>query len=115
MENLKGSLIRSLDKSHAGDHFVVRIDQKTKETLKHVFIKLMTQLTVAVQSEQTFCQEFFNIQMQTVPRMESSANSQTLQPHLNREISRSNSNASLRSGNSSNLKMSTIVENKNDL
>ena len=57
MENLK--FMRSLDKNHSGDFFSVKIDQSTKETLKMVFIKLMNQLSVSVQNEQVFCQEFF--------------------------------------------------------
>ena len=57
MENLK--FMRSLDKNHSGDFFSIKIDQSTKETLKMVFIKLMNQLSVSVQNEQVFCQEFF--------------------------------------------------------
>jgi hypothetical protein len=68
IDNLKGSLIRSIDKSHgggggssvvSGDPFYIRIDAATKETLKLVFIKLLNQISISVQSEQTFCSEIF--------------------------------------------------------
>jgi hypothetical protein len=65
IDNLKGSLIRSIDKSHSsssansGDAFYIRIDASTKETLKLVFIKLLNQISNSVQSEQTFCAEIF--------------------------------------------------------
>ena len=61
MENLKGSLIRSSDKSNTTGVFSIKIDQQNKEMLKMVFIKLLNQLSAAVQNEQTFCQEFFNL------------------------------------------------------
>ncbi len=61
MENLKGSLFRGGDKAHQGDQFALRIDAATKDTLKLVFTKLLNQLSMSVQNEQTFCQEFFNV------------------------------------------------------
>jgi hypothetical protein len=60
MENLRG-IMKTLDKSHTGDQFVVKIDASTKNTLKLVFSKLLNQLSTSIQLEQTFCQEFFNI------------------------------------------------------
>lgn len=109
MENLKGSLIRSLDKSHASDVFSIRVDQQTKETLKMVFIKLLNQLSAAVQNEQTFCQEFFNIKVSRIDESmvsnSSSVNNQP--PQLSRELS----NVS----QSSNGTKQTAVESKNDL
>ena len=60
MDNLKGSLFRSIDKNNTNESFTIRIDSQTKETLKLVFIKLLNQISGVVQAEQTFCQEFFN-------------------------------------------------------
>ena len=96
MENLKGSLIRSTDKSNVAGTFSIKIDQQNKETLKMVFIKLLNQLSSAVQNEQTFCQEFFSLKS-SKSEDSNSLNSSTNQQQL---LSQSEiSNGSLSSGN----------------
>lgn len=60
MENLKGTLsIRP--KTDKNDLFLIKIDQSTKDMLKTVLGKLLNHMSVAVQNEQLFTQEFFNL------------------------------------------------------
>ena len=104
MENLKGSLMKTLDKSHTGDQFHIKIDASTKETFKLVFTKLLNQLSMSIQLEQTFCQDFFNMKPVSL------SDSMNLQSTTQR-MSRTSSDASLLS----NKQASNQAESKNDL
>lgn len=121
MENLKGSIIKSFDKSHQNEAFTIRIDAQTKETLKLVFTKLMNQLSQTVQAEQQFCQEFFNLkQKRPQQKLEDSMNkshvssstnnSANLQtPQLQRSnLNRNTSTVSISSNTSNNSKQQAI-------
>ncbi len=112
MENLKGSLsIRSSEKSSSSGNFTVKIDQKTKETLKLVFIKLLNQLSVAVQNEQAFCQEFFSLKG---PKAEdtNSLNSSNQQQIMSQSVQSESSNGSLSTQNANSKQQN---DNKSDL
>lgn len=63
METLKGTFI---SKSNTTDMFTIKTDAATKEMLKLVFTKLLNQLSMTIQNEQTFCQEFFNIKQSSM-------------------------------------------------
>jgi hypothetical protein len=123
MDNIKGTLIRS-DKAHypGGDFFSIKIDQQTKETLKLVFIKLLNQLTNAVQAEQLFCQEFFRTaksEENTSLVGSVSANSTSNNSHTNNnqlhtnQLSRYPSEASITSTSTNNSKQ-LANDHKND-
>jgi hypothetical protein len=121
MENLKGSIIKSFDKSHQNEAFTIRIDAQTKDTLKLVFTKLMNQISQTVQAEQQFCQEFFNLK-QKRPQQKlddsmnkshvssSTNNSANLQtPQLQRpNLNRNTSTVSISSNTSNNSKQQAI-------
>ncbi len=111
MENLKGSLIRSSEKSSSSGTFSVKIDQKTKEMLKLVFIKLLNQLSGAVQSEQTFCQDFFSLK---APKAEdtNSLNSSNQQQSMSQSVQSESSNGSLSTQNNNNKQQ---TDNKSEL
>lgn len=102
MENIKGSMIRSLDKSHYGETLGQKNDQENKKTLKMIFMKLLNQLTSIVASEQSFCQEFFSIGPKQ-QRVEDSLS------HSTKTMSRTNSDLSLSSNASAN-KQETKVD-----
>lgn len=102
MENIRGSMIRSLDKSHNGETLGQKTDQENKKTLKMIFMKLLNQLTSTVASEQTFCNEFFAIGPKSQRPEDSSIN-------LTKPMSRTNSDLSLSSNSSSN-KQDTKVD-----
>ena len=106
MENIKGSLIRSSEKSSSAGIFTVKIDQQNKETFKLVFIKLLNQLSGAVQTEQTFCQEFFNLKAPKAEDSNSLNSSNQQQSMTQSEIS----NSSLQTTNNKQQ-----AESKNDL
>jgi hypothetical protein len=110
MENLKGSFMKTLDKSHVSDQFRINIDNSTKETLKLVFTKLLNQLSISIQLEQTFCQEFFNIK--------STSMVDSINQSVTQKMSRTTSDTSLISNTISLNKLSSNniqSESKNDL
>jgi len=88
MENLR--LFRGGDKANPGDQFIVRIDLATKDTLKLVLTKLLNQLSMSVQCEQTFCQDFFNIRTPDTVSDASSLNSSGMKQSLNTSQSQQN-------------------------
>jgi hypothetical protein len=119
MENIKGSFIRSLDKSHpSGEMFVIRIDQITKDTYKLVFNKLLSQLSTAVQNEQTFCQDFFNYNRSsaTPARAEELNGRSPAQQGQGDRLERINSSVSLQSsGSNGKTSIASQDNSKNDL
>lgn len=94
MENIRGSMIRSLDKSHHGESLGQKTDQENKKTLKMIFMKLLNQLTSTVANEQVFCHEFFGVSK--ISKNEDSISNSA------KSMSRTNSNLSLASNTSAN-------------
>jgi hypothetical protein len=108
MENLKGSLIKT--KGDRNDQFIIKIDQTTKEMLKTVLIKLLNHMSLAVQNEQLFCQEFFNFKSPNiVNNTTNDSNSLSIQ-----KFPRTNSSASIVSNSTSSSKQQ-LVDGKNEM
>ncbi|CAF0810499.1 unnamed protein product [Brachionus calyciflorus] len=105
MENIKGSMIRSLEKSHIGDSFGSKTDQNHKDTLKAIFVKLLNYLTNAVTSEEKFCLEFFAIPPKQGKLDESIVSSNSGNSKLLSNLPRTNSNLSLVSTNTTSSKL----------
>lgn len=98
MENLKGSLIRQ--KADKNDPFIVKIDLQTKDMLKIVLSKLLNQMSAAVQNEQLFCQEFFNLKQPSYSNNNTAdSNSLSIQ-----KFSRTSSSASMLSSSTGSSK-----------
>lgn len=97
MENVRGSMIRSMDKSHHGEILGNKTDQENKKTLKMIFMKLLNQLTSAVANEQVFCQEFFVAPSASKQVKLEDSTSSSIKP-----MSRTNSNLSVASNASAN-------------
>lgn len=111
MENLKGSLIRSLEKSHSGEIFVVKIDKDTKEMLKLVFIKLLNKISDAVAAEQMFCQEFFNTKINK-PEENLNTSVQVSSNNPPKVLNRAMSSASISSSSTNSSRQ--LIDTKND-
>ena len=108
MENLKGSLIKT--KGDRNDQFIVKIDQTTKEMLKTVLIKLLNHMSLAVQNEQLFCQEFFNFKSPNIGNNTTNdSNSLSIQ-----KFPRTNSSASIVSNSTSSSKQQ-LVDGKTEM
>ena len=108
MENLKGSLIKT--KGDRNDQFIIKIDQTTKEMLKTVLIKLLNHMSLAVQNEQLFCQEFFNFKSPNISNNTTNdSNSLSIQ-----KFPRTNSSASIVSNSTSSSKQQ-LVDGKNEM
>ena len=111
MENL-GSLIRSLDKSHNSDSiFLIKSDSQTKESFKLVLIKLLNQITTAVQNEEAFCAEFFKIKPaanQQQQQLNKADDSQSIHP-MSHQLSRSTSFSSIGSSMSTATAGATVA------
>lgn len=99
MENLKGSLIRQ--KADKNDPFIVKIDLQTKDMLKIVLSKLLNQMSAAVQNEQLFCQEFFNLKQPSYSNNNNTADSNSLSIQ---KFSRTSSSASMLSSSTGSSK-----------
>ena len=109
MENLKGSLsIRP--KTDKNDQFIIRIDQTTKEMLKTVFGKLLNHISVAVQNEQIFTQEFFSIRSALNNTTANDSQSLSIQ-----KFSRTSSSASMLSSSTNSSKQQHQNDNKNEM
>jgi hypothetical protein len=108
MENLKGSLIKT--KGDRNDQFIIKIDQTTKEMLKTVLIKLLNHMSLAVQNEQLFCQEFFNFKSPNIGNNTTNdSNSLSIQ-----KFPRTNSSASIVSNSTSSSKQQ-LVDGKTEM
>ncbi len=108
MENLKGSLSMR-PKTDKNDQFIIRIDQATKDMLKTVFGKLLNHISVAVQNEQIFTQEFFSTRSPLNNTINNDSQSLSIQ-----KFSRTNSTASMLSSTNNSNKQSQN-DNKNEM
>ena len=110
MENLKGSLIKA--KGDRNDQFIIKIDQPTKEMLKTVLIKLLNHISLAVQNEQLFCQEFFNFKS---PNIGNNSNINDSNSISVQKFPRTNSSASIVSNSTSSSKQHQLVDGKTEM
>jgi hypothetical protein len=109
MENLKGSLSMR-PKTDKNDQFIIRIDQATKDMLKTVFGKLLNHISVAVQNEQIFTQEFFSTRSPLNNTINNDSQSLSIQ-----KFSRTNSTASMLSSSTNNSNKQSQNDNKNEM